>query len=171
MFGWGLFILIGEDAVVVHGNLVEDLSQSLSELNDVLSANIYQKDPVYRAIVKDAQIFSFVRASEVVRRLIRDIHSENTEGEVVQDIETGVITLCMLDIFEDEQANSLLNHLDLAEILTLDRSWLESDEDRRVFDGGIQEIASFYANMCALLDEVSSHGTLIDYEEKNDFSH
>lgn len=157
--------------MVVHGDLVEDFSQSLSELNDVLSANLHQKDPVYRAIVRDAQLFSFVRTSEVVRKLIRDIHSENSEGEVAQDIETGVVTLCMLDILEDEEANSLLNHLELAEIVTLDRSWLESDEDRRVFDGGIQEIASFYATMCNLLDEISSRGTLIEYEENNDLSH
>ncbi len=157
--------------MVVHGDVIEDLCKSLFELNDVLSVNVLQKDPIYRALVRDAQIFSFVRTSDVLRNLIGDIHTQNAEDEMPRDIETGVITLCMLDIIDDEQAHSLLNQLELAEFLTLDRNWLESDEDRRIFDGGIQEISLHYRNMSSLLHEVSSQCTLLDYEEKNDEGH
>ncbi len=157
--------------MVVHGDLIEDLSQSLSELNDMLSVNVHQKDPIYRAMVRDAQIFSFIRSSDVLRGLIGDIHSENCDGDMPEDLETGVITLCMLDIIDDEQAHVLLNQLELAEFFALDRSWLESDEDRRLFDGGIHEIASYYKSMSSLLNEVSSQCTFIDYEEQDDQGH
>lgn len=170
-FGWGLFIPVGDDAVVVHGDLFEDLSKSLSELNDVLSVNLHQKDPVFRAIVRDAQIFSFVRTSEVLRNLIGDIHSENAGEQLPEDLESAVITLCMLDIIDEDQAHALMNQLDLAEFLALDRSWLESDEDRRLFDGGIHEIVGYHQSMSSLLHKVSSHCTFIEYEENDDHGH
>lgn len=157
--------------MVVHGDLIEDLSRSLSELNDVLSVNLHQKDPIFRAIVRDAQLFSFVRTAEVLRHVIDDIHTENSEGSVVHDNEAGILTLCMLDVIDDEQAQSLLQQLELAEFLALDRSWLESAEDLRTFDRGIQEIAQYHKCMSNLLDEVSSHCTFIEYEENNDQGH
>jgi len=160
-----------ERAVVVHGDLVEDFSKSLSELNDVLSVNLHQKDPIFRAIVKDAQIFSFIRTSEVLKNLIQDIHSENSEGDSQEDIESAVLTLCMLDIIDEDQAQRLLNQLELADFFVLDRSWLESDKDRRFFDGGIQEIPSYHEVMSSMLNSISSRGTLIDYEENDDEGH
>ena len=157
--------------MVVHGDLIEDLSQSLSELNDMLSVNLHQKDPVYRAMVRDAQIFSFIRSSDVLRSLIGDIHSENCDGHMPDDVEDGIITLCMLDVIDDAQAQVLLNQLELAEFFALDRSWLESEEDRRLFDGGIHEITSYHKSMSSLLNEVSSQCTFIDYEEQDDQGH
>ena len=157
--------------MVVRIDLVEDFSRSLSELNDMLLVSVDQKDFVYRGIVRDAQLFSFLRSSEVLRTFIMHMHTENCDDQYVSDTESAVVNLCMIDMIDDEQAKDILDQLDLAEFLALDRSWLDQEDDRRLFDGGIRNIFSYCKGMSRLLNEVSSQCTLIDHEEKDDQGH
>ena len=157
--------------MVVHADIVEDFSRSLSELNDMLSVSVHQKDPIFNGMVKDAQIFSFLRTSEVLRSLIKNIHDENTDEAHRADMETAVVTLCMLDLIDDEKAKNFLEQFDAAEFLALDRSWLDDEGDRCLFDSGMYDITSYCNQMITLLDVVSSQCTLIESEENYERGH
>ena len=151
--------------MVVRADLVEDFSKSLCELNDMLSVPLNQKDPVLRGVARDAQLFTFLRSSDVLRSLVRNIHAENCTDHYPVDTETAVISLCMLDLIDDEQARDILNQLDAAEFLALDRNWLDQEDDRRVFDEGVHDMSMYCNGMMRLLNDVCSECTLIEEED------
>ncbi len=157
--------------MVVRSDIVEDFSQSLYELNDMLSISLHQRDPIYRGMVEDAQLFSFVRTSEVFRKLLKHIYDENCEDHHAVTPETALVSLCGLGLIDDEQTETLLCQLDLAEFFALDKNWLETEEDRRLFDGGIHELPIYCKAMTRLLDEVSEQCTLIECKENDEQGH
>lgn len=152
--------------MIIDADLVEDFSQSLTELHEVLYVRIREKDTLHKALVHDARIFSFLRASQVLRSLIVSIHRENSEQYYRADIESMVFSLCMLEIIDEDQAEHLLRQFDLADFYVLDRAWLDSEEDRRMYEGGLHELPSYWRTMSQLFDTISREYTLLKRNEK-----
>ncbi len=152
--------------MIVYADLVEDFSQSLSEFQDVLSVKIPKNDTFYSVLVQDAQLFSFVRSSQVVRSLLMTIHKENDFEFFPAGTESALASLCMKEIIEEDDADQLLELLDVAEFFALDHAWLETEEDRRQFDGGICELPLYYRTLNHLLHDVSTKCDLIERQEE-----
>jgi hypothetical protein len=157
--------------VEVYADLVEDLSRSLAQLHDVLSVKVSKEEPLYASLVQDAQIFSFVRTSQVLRLLMQSIRAEDDEEFYKSDIESVIFSLCLNEVITEEQAEKLLHQLDIEEFFLLDGTWLDSEQDRRTFEGGINELTSFFQTMNRFLDTVSREFMLREREETSHECH
>ena len=157
--------------MVVYADIVEDFGRSLSEFHDALAVKVTGGDPIYTGLVQDARIFAFLRASEVLKRLVIGLHKENSEQYYRVDIESAVFSLCMLDMLDEDTCEKLLKQFELADFFALDRAWLDSHEDQRVFEGGICELTSYCRSMNILLQNVSSQCELIDRQETSNEGH
>ncbi len=142
----------------IHADILEDFSRALADLGDVLMVKKVSE------LVRDAQIFSFIRANDVFRTLIRNIYAENSDDETLES-EQMIVALCALDIVTDEQAKRLIQQSDSADLLALDRSWFDVPEDVQYYDEEVAALSTYYEDMSILLSNLSNVGTLVTYEE------
>ncbi len=144
----------------IHAEILEDFSRALADFHSVLVEKNTE-------MVRDAQIFSFIRANDVFRALIRNIYAENSDDEVM-DSEQMIIALCALDVISEGQAKRLIQQPDSADLLTLDRSWFDAAEDVQYYDEEVTALTTYYEDMSTLLKNLSKVGTLVSYEESHE---
>ena len=142
----------------IHADILEDFSRALADFGDVLMVKKLSN------VVRDAQIFSFIRANDVFRALIRNIYTENSDDETLES-EQMIVALCALDIVTDEQAKRLIQQSDSADLLALDRSWFDVAEDVQYYDEEVAALSTYYEDMSILLSNLSNVGTLVTSEE------
>lgn len=142
----------------IHADIIEDFGRALADLHDVLVASGPQEE------VRDAQVFSFIRANDVFLALIRNIYTENCDDDVM-DPEQMIIALCALDLVTEDQAKRLIDQSVSADLVSLDRSWFDVPEDVQYFDDEVSAIATYSDDMKTLLENVRKVGTLVTYEE------
>lgn len=142
----------------IHAGILEDFGRALADMHAVLAVKTGTKK------VQDALVFSFIRANDVFRVLIRNIYAENSDDEVM-DPEQMLIALCALEVISDEQAKRLMEQSAAADLLTLDRSWLDDQEDVEIYEQELAALPTYYEDMSILLNNLSNIGTLVSYEE------
>lgn len=152
--------------VVIYSDLLEDFSRSLSEFHDTLAIKIQSKDPLRVSLVQDARIFTFLRASQVLKTLVWSLHKENSENYYKTDIESALFSLYMFDMLDEDVIEKLHKQFDLADFFAMDRAWLDSQEDRRIFEGGLCELNSYCRSMNILLHYISTQCELITRPEQ-----
>lgn len=164
--------------MIVRADIVEDFSRSLSDLNDVVVVKADKRDTFFCAAVKDAQLFSFLRAVELLRALLGNIQSEecddccdDCDSSGSDDTEGSVMRLLMFGIIEEAPAMKLLQLLDSAEFLVLERSWLDHEDAGLIYDSSVLDIPRYCDLMGNFLETVSTDFLLVDTQEVTNDAH
>ncbi len=142
----------------IHADILQDFGKALADFKAVLTQESN------REVVRDAQIFSFIRANEILKALINNLYAENTDDDL-HDPEQMLIALCALDLIAEDQVKRLIEQIDCADYLALDRTWLDAPEDAEYFDEEVASFPTYYDDMKTLYENLYRVGTLLRYEE------
>ena len=152
--------------MVVPTTLIDDFSRALSDLDDVLCVKVRHKnDMEYNERLCDAQIFSFLRAHEVLKALLATLCSAHEDDQM--DIKKRVALLCEHDILDEKQAKSLLHQCEMADFLAIfDKMWLYHEDELAEYEEEVEKICTYYQNMKTLLTSVGAQYTPLEQKKE-----
>lgn len=133
---------------------MDDFSESLLTLGDVLK-NSTKITEVGADIITDARIHSFLAAHRIFEEAMATIYEsaeideEEDDDCECDDVEHGLTMLYAVGIVSEDQFKKLTSQREVAEFLSLDRAWLEAQEDLDVFDQCVENINNYYYLLCS----------------------
>lgn len=151
--------------------IMDDFSQSLLTLGDVLKNTTKNTEPVVLDLVKDAHIHSFLTAHRIFEEAMISVYQsvevdeQEEEDCECDDVEHGLSLLSATGIISEDQFKKLMTQREVAEFLSIDRSWLEAQEDVDVFDQCVENINNYYYLLCSCWRDLA---VLTDEQESDE---
>jgi hypothetical protein len=133
--------------------IMDDFSESLMTLGDTLKHSPKNTDPIATDLVRDARIHSFLAAQRVFEEalvsLFESAEIDEDEDCECDDIEHGLTMLYAVGLLSEDQFRKLTTQREVAEFLSIDRLWLEAEEDIDLFDQCVENINNYYYLLCS----------------------
>ncbi len=156
---------------------LEDFSRSLDELGSVLSMPVKHNDTVLFALVRDARIYAFVKCSEVFQDFLRSVYEASEYYDDDHDlcdsyVEHLLAGLCLVGVLNEGQLRQFMSLFCMCAFFALDdESLFESQEQRDIFQKGVEEIPTYYYAMSDFLEELSKNCELVACDEEASDEH
>ncbi len=150
----------------VNTVIMDDLSDALLSLGEALKKTDTAAE-VPADVITDARIHSFLTAHRIFEEAISTIfESANIEEDddcECDNVEHGLTILYAVGILSEDQHKKLTHQREVAHFLSLDRAWLEDQEDLETFDHCIENINNYYYLLCSSWRDLA-----VLSEERND---
>jgi hypothetical protein len=149
---------------------LEDLTDSLAELNEVLSVSISSKDSVILGIEQDARIHAFLNCSDVLIAVLEAME-ELIDGDLYEkdpelsDLQHVISALYCEKVLSQKEFEVFAEITEAIEVLSGDRDWLDSREHTEFFDAIVERIPAYYFTMTQFLSKIAKDGFTIGKDE------